>query len=229
MKLLVSDFDNTLFSKDYTKNVLSVNEFVEQGNMFVIATGRHLPYLLKDIKSIELKYKYLICNDGAIIYDKNLLCIYRKDIDNALAKSIIDLATPYIGTVINDWLIDDSQIYTKNLDGNINAIVLNIKDRQKSIQLLDIIKNKYNEIDGYISDNWINIRHCDVTKATAIKLVSEIEKINNENIFAIGDSINDIPMLNEYNGYCISNSNLNSTYTCKNIINSVSDLVDKIK
>ena len=39
MKMLVSDFDGTLYTNDYQKNIEAVNRFVEAGNLFVINTS----------------------------------------------------------------------------------------------------------------------------------------------------------------------------------------------
>ena len=59
MKLLVSDFDGTLFNDHYKENIEAVNRFVDAGNLFAIATGRDLNRLLKDLDR-NLKFNYLI-------------------------------------------------------------------------------------------------------------------------------------------------------------------------
>ena len=46
MKILVSDFDKTFFTDEIKENVELVSKFMEEGNKFIIATGRPL-YLLK--------------------------------------------------------------------------------------------------------------------------------------------------------------------------------------
>ena len=39
MKILVSDFDKTLFTDEYELNIELVNKFISEGNIFIIATG----------------------------------------------------------------------------------------------------------------------------------------------------------------------------------------------
>ena len=48
MKIVVSDFDNTFFTDKYLENIDIINDFVNKGNKFVIATGRPLYLLKKD-------------------------------------------------------------------------------------------------------------------------------------------------------------------------------------
>ena len=45
MKLLVTDFDGTLYTDDYNKNIEALNKFKQKGNKIVIATGRYLSSL----------------------------------------------------------------------------------------------------------------------------------------------------------------------------------------
>ena len=72
MKLLVSDYDGTLKSsvKDLMLNIEAINKFREKGNLFVIITGRGKS-IREYIEEYNIPYDYLICENGAIIYDKN--------------------------------------------------------------------------------------------------------------------------------------------------------------
>ena len=62
MKLLVSDFDGTLFI-DYPsleKNIHAIQRFREEGNLFVINSGRNYTSLMKEIKQYQMDLKYSI-------------------------------------------------------------------------------------------------------------------------------------------------------------------------
>ena len=72
MKIIASDFDKTLFVEDkdtVIKNVNSINDFVKDGNIFILVTGR----IYSDIKLLldeyNIKYNYLICEDGTKIFN----------------------------------------------------------------------------------------------------------------------------------------------------------------
>ena len=86
MKVLVSDFDNTLFTDDYQLNIKKINEFVDKGNLFIIATGRNYNQLKSDIKGKNIKYSYLICEDGAKI------SIHKRKPPDAQAADRVDRA-----------------------------------------------------------------------------------------------------------------------------------------
>ena len=85
MKILISDFDKTFYTENYDNNIKLINEFVNAGNKFVIATGRPLYFLEPSIegKNIKCKTKKDIVNtmlDYAIHHmgfmDKTLLSVF---------------------------------------------------------------------------------------------------------------------------------------------------------
>lgn len=98
MKLLVTDYDNTyelhyetLDCKSiFAKNINAVNEFIKN-NIFVIATGRHTVAIKKTIDEKNLKFDYLICNNGAELYNSAFKCIYYKAINKSDLTQIMKL------------------------------------------------------------------------------------------------------------------------------------------
>lgn len=55
-----------------------------------------------------------------------------------------------------------------------------------------------------------------------------IKNINKNNIFTIGDSFNDLEMLENFNGFCMKNSGEFVKSKIKNKCTSVAELIDKI-
>ena len=78
MKVLVSDYDRTLYRDDeeIKLNVESINKFIKNNNIFIIATGRSELDIKTVIKKYNINYNYLIVNHGASII-KNDKCFYR--------------------------------------------------------------------------------------------------------------------------------------------------------
>ena len=70
-KIVISDYDGTLDTSenDIAKNIEAIQKFRNNGNLFVIATGRS--YL--EIKPVlyPIPFDYLIVNHGSVILDKN--------------------------------------------------------------------------------------------------------------------------------------------------------------
>ena len=72
MKVLASDFDLTLYVNDLEivkKNVEVIRRFMKQGNLFGIVTGRNYSGIKVLLNQYNIPYHYLICQDGAKIFD----------------------------------------------------------------------------------------------------------------------------------------------------------------
>ncbi len=228
MKILVSDFDNTLFTEDYHLNIKEINKFVKKGNMFIIATGRNYNQLMKEIKSKKIKYNYLICNDGGLIFDKNHRLIYRLDIDHQVVDDLIlEFA---MDPNIQFTLIDDGFQYYENKTNLNNALIARYNNYDLAQQKIKELMKKYPVIFGYLSRNWINIVNKEASKGKAIKYLVNQLNLKEEAVYTIGDSTNDISMNKLFNGYFIkNNSKPQLMEISKGSVNSVWELVKIIE
>ena len=222
MKMLVSDFDGTLFNKDYKKNIEEINDFVSKDNLFVICTGRNLNRLLVDLDK-DLKFNYLICSDGAVIYDKDFNEIYRSDIEPRIVDGVVNIINN------NDCFSDIDLIHGASLDNRkVNAIYA-LYDKNKIAMAkyaLEYIQKTHPQIHGYLSKNYINITNRMVTKSTGIKNLIEIEHLEPLLVYTIGDDINDQDMLLDYIGTLMNSSNLNLDLP---VVESVNQLIKILK
>ncbi len=226
-KVLVSDYDNTLYTSDeqIKKNIEKINEFINRGNLFVIATGRSYIDISKMIMKYNIPFNYLICNDGGTIFNNNGKLLYKKDIDLLTAQSIFkDLE---VKNLLDITFIDTGYDYSKKIENEVNAIIIKEIDSAFSKNLLVELTSKYSNIHGYISDNWINITEKSVTKTNGILFLKSL--LNFEKIYTIGDTINDINMINEFNGACMKNSTKDLLKVCNIKFNSVADYIDYIE
>ena len=205
MKLIVSDFDLTLFDDNYDENIKLVNELNEEDFMFVIATGRSIDLLKKDLKNIN--FKYLICSDGSVILDDKFDML--KSI--TFSKDIID--------EIITLLKNDSNLVRIEIDENIKGIsgvyaVFN--DLKYAGERLNYIIKNY-DVSGYVSTNGINIINKNISKVEGIEYIKKITGIND--IYTIGDNINDLEMISKYNGYMIGKEVKNFKEFIEKIVN----------
>ena len=229
-KILVSDYDQTFYlnDKDIEKNKKSVEEFRKKGNIFVFATGRSYFDFMNKAEQYKLKWDYLIINHGATILDKNNNIISNYTIDNDVIKNIekdleIEKAIKYFccnlensRTNFNDK--DLTKIYAKY-------------EKDKAEQINSLINKKYSEfVNCYlVSGNAVEIISNKTCKSNAIEEIVQIEKVNRENIFTIGDGYSDIEMIKSYNGYCMEKSVQELLKICNGkIVKSVSELIEKI-
>lgn len=207
MNLLVTDFDGTFYDENYEKNIDLIKNI---DNMdFVIATGRNYPSLKKDLK---INCKYYICNDGGYILDNNNNLIYRNKIDNNTVKIIYNRI---IELGYKDYFFDNINEFSYEIINDINKVSVKIKNDNALEDIKYILKN-LNDVYAYISTNWINILSIDSKKGNAIDLITKLKRY--DNIYVVGNDINDYDMLKKYNGYLVSNETNNEFNTIKSFI-----------
>lgn len=212
MKLIVSDFDLTFFDENYDENIELINNFVDKGNMLVIATGRSCELLKKEIENKNIKFKYLICSDGAVILDENL---------NILRQIVFD---DYITEII-EILKKDTNLLSIDIDSNnlgISGVYCVFNDMEYAKKVLENILNKYN-VDGYVTNHGINIINKGISKLDGIDYIKDILKIKEEDIYTVGDNVNDLEMIEKYNGYWINGNKVNNVDNFKEFIKLIGD------
>ena len=218
MICLISDFDGTLYDGNFNKNLKSIKEFMSNKNVFIIATGRTFKSIKNKINEFMIPYDFLICSDGAVIYDKMDNVIYSKYISNDLKKMIIsDLKDKKIKLMT----FDNNFEITDNINENISRILIKTYNEETTCSLIKEVSKKYVDLMVYKSTNWINIST--ENKVDAIKYLERIIKA--QKIYVIGDSCNDVKMLEEYDGYVVRNNTLNKGYK---VVNSVEHLINLI-
>lgn len=225
MKILVSDFDDTLYTLDYLKNIEKIQNFVNNDNMFIIATGRNYTQLLEDIEDYYVPFFFLICDDGAAIYNRRGESLFKQVINKTSALKIFEKLRN--NKEISEAYFDNGEEYS--LDNNFAIkIIGKPKNIQKAQVILDEILNEFSEVQGYISENWINITSKNVSKATGIEYLINKYNLENNKIFVVGDNINDISMFDKFTGYCIGNKCEDLKKRSFKNVSSIAQVIDEI-
>ena len=226
MKLLSSDYDgtfNTGFSTDIRINMDYVKKFMEKGNIFLLNTGRPYESIMEEIKYYDIDYNYLSCSDGLLLLDNKDNIVYRSVLPESLYMELNFLNKDF-GYHLN------SQLYKFEYSNRLLEIMIvleridnNYLSRLNSI--LDRYNISYEKIERY-GLIYLFVRERNYSKATSIRRLSILNKINKDNIFSVGDTWNDIPMLEEYNGYSMLNGSSDLLNYPK--VDSVHELIKKI-
>ena len=196
-----------------------IKKLKENGIEFAIATGRSFNSANKIRKEIGLEI-YLICNNGANIYNKNGKMIKNNIMPADLIRKVINFLTEnsigyfaFDGSGINFYVPNDIEIdaellnehiphYIKNLEdiNNLPAlekILIIEEDTERIYEIKDLVhKNFDNELEIVISADDcldLNIKGC--SKRGGVEYISQELKINPKEIMAFGDSGNDYKML----------------------------------
>ena len=162
MKILVSDFDETIyFENDNNQtiiNVESIENFTSNGNLFCIITGRNYTSIKPLLNKYNIKYSYLICEDGAKIFNNMDYCIDT----TYLSKKDIEVISKILDELKCNYYLDDGYNKTEYLE-DVVKIVVECQDEQEKEEIVDYIKSKI-DIHIYASRHHVNIINKTVNK-----------------------------------------------------------------
>ena len=196
MKILASDFDETIFFLDdeekNKRNIEAIQKFISQGNIFCIITGRNYSDLKYYLTKYNIPYTYLICEDGAKIFNNVDYCIETVLLNPNDIKNII----PVLEENKSDYYLDDGYNKTNNYNDCVK-IVINSKDETEKNRIVDLLKDKgYYHI--YASRFHVNIINKSVNKEKALKKLFNIENLDYNLLHVIGDNENDYEMIKSF-------------------------------
>lgn len=204
MKILASDFDNTLYIEQeeiIKRNIQAINNFLLKGNLFCIITGRNYTNIKKLLNEYHIPYSYLICEDGAKIFNNMDYCINTQKIASQTVKTI--------QTILEEnqipYFLDDGYNETKNIEDCVKIAGI-YKHKEQAIQVERQIKENTN-VYVYLSKDHINITENSVNKCNALKTLLAMENFSNPDLYVAGDEINDLEMLQEFQGAIMTNHN----------------------
>ncbi len=198
MKILASDFDETIYYLDNEeqnkKNVKAINKFVESGNVFCVITGRNYTDLKELLVKNKIPYNYLVCEDGAKIFDKNDNCLATKK----LGHQTIGYVRKILDSMNCDYHLDNG--YQKTDDENdVVKIVVNCTNEETKNKIVEHIKEQ-SDVHIYASRFHVNIINKVVNKKYGLSKLIDIEKLDTSILYTIGDNDNDYEMLKHFNG-----------------------------
>ena len=230
-KILISDYDGTFYQNDIDtkKNIDKVNEFRTLDNLFVLATGRSYVDLKQKIDKYEIPYDYLILNHGALLLSKDLEILKVFTLDKELVDSILEYAN---NKDIYDVILISA--FDKNVKdtSNIVKIMLKLYSYDKALEVKNYIDKSYTNIKSYFisEDNHylVEVVSNKASKSLMIDKILDKEGIVKKNVYTIGDGINDIEMIRDYNGYRVRNSCKELVSVTDRVIDNVSDLISRI-
>jgi len=226
-KMIVSDYDGTYkkslypLDSEVLENNEAVRNFINGGNVFMFATGRVFSSFYKEYANNNLLSDYISCANGNVIFNQNFDLISCKKIK----KSFLETLKKYYS------LIDSLESKNAFGDIDINSIVeieMVYKDLTAKKTLLEYLHK--NSIFSYYHDVnnplIIHIFNNNFDKVDSIYTISQLCKINKNNIYTIGDGYNDLKMINKFNGYAIKSSNPDLVNASLDTVDTVKDLIN---
>ncbi len=247
-KLLATDLDGTLLkdNKVTEENNKYVHKLQREENLLVVSTGR--PYngigMLKEENNIIADY-YILLN-GALVIDSLGDIIEQKFIEKDIIENVLEdvfddntfisLESGYITYILTEG--DNLPYPMKKRVNSLTEIkddisLISIYSPMKEINEIESIKNKINKkygesITAYRNDIYIDIVPAGCSKGSALKDLAEKEQIIEDNLYAIGDSWNDVSMFeNVKKSFTFHYAEVDLKKRATYIVSSVAECIEK--
>ena len=221
-KMIVVDLDGTLLTSkkkvsDFTKKYLS--DLRKQGYIVTIATGRFFGSVIKATDGARFA-DYVISDTGALIFDMNKRCaIFRADISSDAITKFVNLYNEdcvnqvdvshhsYINRLTEEYFEKHFFKVTNNIDEvikdnkNVYHMEVYVNEKDKLDYIFNRITNEIPELEIYIMQDsyseyqWIEAMKKGCSKFNAISYLADYLGINNDDIIAFGDGLNDVDMI----------------------------------
>ena len=250
-KMIVMDMDGTLLHLDKSCSIETanyLNNLKEKGYIIVLASGRNLNAILKPTYN-SFFANYIIADAGALIYDADKSFIIFK---TKISKENVEaICSCYDKNTMEEITLVDTEFYNKytldtykeredcyfiknkedleRISNNSIHMSVSVKDNSYINEVISLLKAKTKNLDfnimqdSFNSKKWVEISNKKISKASAIKKVALLEKIDSNNIICFGDGLNDIDML-EYCGVSVAMGN--ALEEVKNVCKYITDTND---
>lgn len=236
MKLFVTDYDGTLYIDELslTINRKKLLELHNLGFIIVISTGRCFKSIKNQLQKYNLYYDYLHCADGSIIYDKNDNLIKFYEMEHNIVKEILSLKEK---AIIEEVQISYPKEYKdtynkKDKIAGINLVIKSILVDKNFVNNFLALKNKYSDYNFLFYDHgdyaYLCVKKQLINKSYAINFMKDLLSIKENDIYVIGDSYNDLEMIEEHHGCSIiGNDDINKK--SKKCYHQVYEYINDIK
>ena len=236
MKLLVSDYDGTFDTSenDIRINCEKINEFIKDGNLFVLSSGRSYDNLVKKVEEYNIPCSFLSCSDGSFLFDNNGMMHYAC----LISHNVVELCSKLERLKLHKnfeftYPKTYSTEYRKfDLLGSIAFTVAEKNNNKEFIDTFNDIRNNHPEyqydVYGYKGEVFYLVRPLGLSKSSPIEFLKEKFDIPNSEIYTIGDNTNDKELIRDYNGYRIGNNDSIIEVSLKEY-NAIHELIDDIQ
>jgi len=238
MKLIASDFDQTFTGNFLSENIAAVKRWREAGNLFGIATGR-FPDNVDHIYAACGGCDYIVCATGAVVYDGEQRTLIEcpsptKNKLTAIAEIARDCGSKHISAycphkhVVCSFENGDEPSVFDGIE-LFDQISTSIYDREEQKRFYDTVTRDFSDIVKInLNGSAVDMPGLNNGKHMGILRYAELMGVARENIYVIGDNLNDIEMVSYFNGYAVANGVDALKSVASEVVESVAALVDKL-
>lgn len=227
-KLIAIDIDGTLLNSygevtDENKN--AIQNAISKGAEVILASGRPI-MSVKNLANELNANNYIICGNGAIMYDmQKEQILYNKFLDKSKVLQIIKICEE---NSIYYNLYTDNMILTKGLNYNVlfyNKENLNKPEEKKT--KINIVNDIYKYVEEKQDENYLKITICDNSKIIFDRIIQKLKTIKDIDVLDVAhmsrkmikDGTEDV--LVEYYYTEISNVGVDKWYAIEELMNKL--------
>ncbi len=256
-KVLVTDIDGTLIYYDERdkQNSEAIRKFRKDKNLVIACTGRSLQSVAELEEENYIKFDYYILLNGAMIADADKKIVYHKKIEKSCVNEIINMLKDerlnisinngfeyYIvfGDGENMYRVPERLSISQVEKEDVSAILVHYKKLDGRYEelldgLVDKINNQYgHQVVAYRNNKYVDIVPVSCSKGGAVNKIETQLNICEKEIYTIGDSNNDISMINnKYKSFTFNSSSLEikskADYLINDFMECISIISEKVK
>lgn len=207
MKVLASDFDGTLMfdGKFREEDLKKIKEFQNQGNLFGLCSGR--PFQgMKELCDGKISLDYYILCSGALVLDRHYQVIYKstvtKDLMHRFFKCYGDQYIIYIQANYKIYTFEKEDMHgmvmehissLDEVEGDIYGFSMCAFNEENAKKISKQIEMLFPELTAHQNKEFIDVTLKGCSKGSGITIIKKT--FSTPFIAGIGDSYNDIPML----------------------------------
>ena len=227
-KLIAIDIDGTLLNSygevtDENKN--AIQNAISKGAEVILASGRPI-MSVKNLANELNANNYIICGNGAIMYDmQKEQILYNKFLDKSKVLQIIKICEE---NSIYYNLYTDNMILTNGLNYNVlfyNKENLNKPEEKKT--KINIVNDIYKYVEEKQDENYLKITICDNSKIIFDRIIQKLKTIKDIDVLDVAhmsrkmikDGTEDV--LVEYYYTEISNVGVDKWYAIEELMNKL--------
>lgn len=250
MKLFVTDLDGTLLKEGNiieSETLKAIEDYKKNGNILMIATGRAISEIDFLKKHYNIDYDAMAILNGAMILDSNNKELKKHTIQSSIVKKLekyyfLKNRKIYIASEkevfnynFNNKCINIVNDVEQDLDSIKNIVTINVQFEEDTPyeeidEYLNIVKKENKEyIDLFRNKNFIDIVPIGCSKGNAVEIIAQKFKINEDKIFCIGDSWNDLSMIETAAvGATFNNAEENLKIRVDKVVENIKEFIDYV-
>lgn len=238
MKIIASDYDGTVNYKGgiSEEDKAAIKKFRAQGNKFGIVTGRdaELSQWIRQENGFELDF--IISCTGAFIRDGEGEALYVKrgkmgSFFDRIVEKALELGARFftVGNGFNKCYVDTlGKIpYDFSMLKEFTHANCTFPNDALAQEFADFVNSNYADKISAHRNGWsVDMPPAHTSKVTGIYEYAKM--FDNPEIYAVGDNVNDLPMIQEFCGYAVSNAVEAVKQAAKHQCNRIADMIEEL-